>query len=48
MCEHCNPTRPPCPRCLLGIDSNGDGDCAVCHNKSDAEVAEMQAAWAKD
>lgn len=33
-----------CPRCGLGIDSNNDGDCLVCHSKTDAEVMGMQIA----
>lgn len=28
-----------CPRCKIGIDTDGDGNCALCANLSDEEVA---------
>lgn len=32
-----------CPRCEIGEDSDGDGDCAVCARMSDEQVARAKA-----
>jgi len=29
-----------CPRCGIGIDNDGDGDCANCANKSSKQLVE--------
>ena len=31
-------TAPNCPRCGLGVDSDGDGNCGICAHWSDEEV----------
>lgn len=30
-----------CPRCGLGIDDDGDGNCGICQGLSDAQVRGM-------
>lgn len=31
-----------CPRCGLGVDDNGDGDCAICARLSDRQVEDAK------
>ena len=40
-CDQCRKDRL-CPRCRIGIDDNGDGDCAVCCNLTDEQAAELR------
>jgi hypothetical protein len=36
------PKATACPRCGLGKDTNGDGDCVVCHSLTIPEVAQLK------
>ncbi len=38
--KFCSAGSKKCPRCGLGRDTNGDGDCAVCGHMTDTEVAQ--------
>jgi hypothetical protein len=31
-----------CPRCGVGVDDDGDGDCAVCASAGNALIAALQ------
>lgn len=32
-----------CPRCMTGVDADGDGHCASCHNLTDEQAEQMRA-----
>jgi hypothetical protein len=37
-----HPSTGTCPRCRLGNDTDGDGNCSICARQTDAEVAETR------
>lgn len=39
-----NPTKKICPRCGMGNDTDGDGNCAICARLTDDEVGRMLSA----